>query len=184
MDFYRLRHGHPWRLDDWIWGPMTLEPPMHIYICIYMYIIYIHEYNDIICLYIYSFMYIYIYTSYVSLIETVSLLSAELSPDLEWCGRSLGTDTTRCGITSVLLLWSLEIYVSIACVCVCVCVFQVCVCDCIWDHVSAMNIFSMCMRATHNVTYVTGHGRDSLWLQSCPTNGYIQWICIAHQQMV
>ena len=110
-------------------GPHDFGTPhayIYIYICIYMYIIYIHEYNDIICLYMYTFMYIYIYTSYVSLIETVSLLSAELSPDLEWCGRSLGTDTTRCGITSVLLLWSLEIYVSIACVCMCV--FFKCVC--------------------------------------------------------
>ena len=68
---------------------------------------------------------------YVSLIEAVFLLSAELSPDLEWWGRSLGTDTTRCGITSVLLLWSLEIYVSITCVCVCVCVW-VCVFVCVF----------------------------------------------------
>ena len=94
-------------------------------------------------MFIHVYFYVYIYTSYVSLIETASLLSAELSPDLEWWGRSLGTDTTRCGITSVLLLWSLEIYVSITCVCVCVCVwvcvfvcfcvcvFFKCVCDCI-----------------------------------------------------
>ena len=75
---------------------------MHIYIYMYIYI-----YMNIMILYVYTciLLCVYIYTSYVSLIETVSPLSAELSPDLEWWGRSLGTDTICCEITSVLLLW-------------------------------------------------------------------------------
>ena len=159
-------------------------PHAYIYICIYMYIIYIHEYNDIICLYMYTFMYIYIY---ILRFFDRDCFSAQC-----WTVTGFGVVWQEPGnrhdplwnhISAVAVVtWNIREYC--VCVCVCVCFSSVCVCDCIWDHVSAMNIFSMCMRATHNVTYVTGHGRDSLWLQSCPTNGYIQWICIAHQQMV